>query len=109
MRNLVRANSATVKRKCFSRGRTTRAPEQSGETLMLARDFLTRQTLNDNTSRGWRKMAQLIMELPTGFAAESRSAELSQKNVYLGGTSNERNSSEGVYVHMTVDALHSIC
>ena len=36
-------------------------------------------------------MAQMIMEPPTDFAKESRSAELSlKKDVYLGGTRNER-------------------
>ena len=75
---------------------------------MLARGFCHSQTVNGNTSRGWRQMAQMIMEPPTDFATESRSAELSLKNVYLGGTRNERTPVQ-VCVHRTVEALHSIC
>ena len=75
-----------VKRKCFFPGRTTQPPKQCGKALMLAQRFCHAQTVNGNTSRGWRLMAQMTMDPPTDFAIEPRSVKLALKNVPLGGT-----------------------
>ena len=65
---------------------------------MLARGFCHSQTVNGNTSRGWRQMAQMIMEPPTDFATESRSAELSLKKKRVLGRYSQRTDSSGVCV-----------